>query len=72
MRGTGIKKEVEICATNITNKTKCLSTNAMKLGGKSVKTCSIYQNPVILCAIHHRRNPMKSALLLFIGATGVL
>jgi hypothetical protein len=32
MRGTGIEKEVEICATNITNKTKCMSTNAMKWG----------------------------------------
>jgi mannitol/fructose-specific phosphotransferase system IIA component len=31
MRGTGIEKEVEICATNITNKTKCMSTTAKKL-----------------------------------------
>jgi hypothetical protein len=23
MRGTGMEKEVEICATNITNKTQC-------------------------------------------------
>jgi hypothetical protein len=30
MRGTGIEKEVEICATNITNKTKCMSTNAKR------------------------------------------
>jgi hypothetical protein len=30
MRGTGIEKEVEICATSITNKTKCMSTNATK------------------------------------------
>jgi hypothetical protein len=29
MRGTGIEKEVEICATNITNKTKCISAHAM-------------------------------------------
>jgi hypothetical protein len=28
MRGTGIEKELEICATNITNKTKCMSTHA--------------------------------------------
>jgi hypothetical protein len=28
MRGTGIEMEVEICATNITNKTKCMSTHA--------------------------------------------
>jgi hypothetical protein len=32
MRGTGIEKEVEICATNIANKAKCMSTNAMKRG----------------------------------------
>jgi hypothetical protein len=30
MRGSGMEKEVEICATNITNKTKCKSTNAKK------------------------------------------
>jgi hypothetical protein len=30
MRGTRIEKEVEICATNLTNKTKCMSTNAKK------------------------------------------
>jgi hypothetical protein len=30
MHGTGIEKEVEICATNITNKTKCMSTNGKK------------------------------------------
>jgi hypothetical protein len=28
MRGTGIEKEVDICATNITNKTECMSTHA--------------------------------------------
>jgi hypothetical protein len=33
--------EVEICATNFTNKTKCMSTNAKKLGKKIVETCSI-------------------------------
>jgi hypothetical protein len=32
MCGTRIEKEVEICAINITNKTKCMSTNAMKRG----------------------------------------
>jgi hypothetical protein len=31
MRGTGIEKEVEICARDVTNKTKCLSTNAKKV-----------------------------------------
>jgi hypothetical protein len=30
MRGTGLKEEVEICATNLTNKTKCMSTDAKK------------------------------------------
>jgi hypothetical protein len=30
MRGTRIENEVEICATNITNKTERMSTNAMK------------------------------------------
>jgi hypothetical protein len=30
MRGTGIEKAVEICATNITNKTECTSTHAKK------------------------------------------
>jgi hypothetical protein len=30
MRGTGIEKEVEICATNLTNRTKCMSTHAKK------------------------------------------
>jgi hypothetical protein len=30
MRGTRIEKEVEICATNLANKTKCMSTNPNK------------------------------------------
>jgi hypothetical protein len=30
MRQTKIQKEVEICATNLANKTKCMSTNAKK------------------------------------------
>jgi hypothetical protein len=30
MNGTGMEKEVEICATNITNKTKCMSIIAKK------------------------------------------
>jgi hypothetical protein len=34
MRGTGIEKEAEICANNITNKTKSINTNAMKRVGK--------------------------------------
>jgi hypothetical protein len=39
-----MEKEIEICATNITNKTKRKNTNA----------------PVILCVIHHRQNPSES------------
>jgi hypothetical protein len=39
MRGNGIEEEVEICATNILNKTKCMSNYAKKLK-KFVKTCS--------------------------------
>jgi hypothetical protein len=42
MRGTWMEKEVEICATNLTNKTKCMSTIAKNWGKESVKTCSIY------------------------------
>jgi hypothetical protein len=30
MRGTRIEKEVEICATNLANKTKCMSKNTKK------------------------------------------
>jgi hypothetical protein len=30
MHGTEIEKEVEICATNLANKTKCMSTKAKK------------------------------------------
>jgi hypothetical protein len=30
MRGTGIEKMVEICAANLANKTKCLTTNKKK------------------------------------------
>jgi hypothetical protein len=32
MRATGVRKEVELCATIITNKTKCMSTSAIKCG----------------------------------------
>jgi hypothetical protein len=30
MRGTDMEKGVEICAKNVTNKTNCMITNAMK------------------------------------------
>jgi hypothetical protein len=42
MRGTRIEKEVQICATNLANKTKCMSTNAKKWGEKIVKTFNVY------------------------------
>jgi hypothetical protein len=42
MRGTRIKKEVKICATNVAKKTKCMGTNAKKWGGKFLKTLGIY------------------------------
>jgi hypothetical protein len=32
MRGTWKEKEIEICATNITNKTNCMGNNALKRG----------------------------------------
>jgi hypothetical protein len=32
MRGTRTEKEVDICATNLTNKIKCITTNARKRG----------------------------------------
>jgi hypothetical protein len=34
MHGTGLEKELEIGATKITNKTKCVNTNAKKLKKK--------------------------------------
>jgi hypothetical protein len=61
MRGTRREKAVEICATNLTNKTMCMSTNAPEYGNiqfpkrrvfysleyRSTKKKS--KNPVILC-----------------------
>jgi hypothetical protein len=44
MRGTEVKKEVEICATNIPNKTKCMSAIAIKWG----KICEDMYIPVVL------------------------
>jgi hypothetical protein len=42
MRGNRIEKEVKICAANLTNKTKCMSTNVKKWK-KNVKSCCIYR-----------------------------
>jgi hypothetical protein len=43
MGRTRIEKEVEIYATNLANKTKCMSANAKKWGKPIVKTRSIYR-----------------------------
>jgi hypothetical protein len=32
MHGTKMKKEAEICAANVANKSKCMSTSARKWG----------------------------------------
>jgi hypothetical protein len=55
MRGTRIEKEVEICATNLANKTKCMSTNAKKWGEK--KICEL--NSLNYSAISSQR-PLQS------------
>jgi hypothetical protein len=41
MRGNRIEKQVEICATNLANKSNCMSNNAKKWE-KSVKTYIVY------------------------------
>jgi hypothetical protein len=47
MRGTGIEKDIEICITNLANKTRRMSTNANKLktscGDFCEKSCK-YKN----------------------------
>jgi hypothetical protein len=53
MRGTKIEKEEEICATNLTNKTKSMSTNAKKWGK--------------VCVLHHRQNPSESTCRKFVS-----
>jgi hypothetical protein len=61
MRGTRIEKEVEIYATNLANKTKCMSTNANKWKNsvKTYWTIDKGQTPVILSVIYHRQNPFR-------------
>jgi hypothetical protein len=44
MRGTGIEKEVEIGATNLAKKAKCICTNAKKWGKKFVKFFLLWKN----------------------------
>jgi hypothetical protein len=56
MRGTGIEKEAEICATNITNKTKCMSTHAKKWGN-FVKTCSNTSSAI--CGVKPEHSRLK-------------
>jgi hypothetical protein len=41
MRGTRIEKEVEIYATNLANKTKCMSSNVQEKMEKCVNTCML-------------------------------
>jgi hypothetical protein len=47
MSGTGIEKEIEICGTNIANKTKCMSTTALILGTNCEDIVSQYPVPYI-------------------------
>jgi hypothetical protein len=49
MRGTRIEKEEEICATNLANKTKCISTNAKRATNCMKRYgCKICDKPVII------------------------
>jgi hypothetical protein len=59
MRGNRIENEVEICATNLASKTKCMSTNAKKYRtmGKVQKSSNS------VCVIHRRQNPLESIAL---------
>jgi hypothetical protein len=49
MRGTRIETEVEICATDVANKIKCMSTNAKGL-------CPLYHNCQVLIEIQDIQN----------------
>jgi hypothetical protein len=60
MRGTGIENEVEICATKITNTTRCMNTNAMERG----KICgrkSIYEEIILKTSCKYVDNTRRSA-----------
>jgi hypothetical protein len=54
MRGTGIEKEVEICATNLTNKTNCTNTHVKKWK-HFVKTCSNTTSAIFEVKPEHSR-----------------
>jgi hypothetical protein len=56
MRGTRIEKEVEIYATNIANKTKCMGTNAKK-GKQFVKT--VVSTASAICGIEPKHSRPK-------------
>jgi hypothetical protein len=56
MRWAGIEEEVDIYATNLTNKTKCMSTRAKKLK-KNVKTCSNITSAI--CAVKPEYSRLK-------------
>jgi hypothetical protein len=43
MHGIMIEKEVEMYATDLANKTKCMSTNAQEKLKKKLKTYSAYR-----------------------------
>jgi hypothetical protein len=51
------RKEVEICATNITNKTKCMSIHAKKWKKKIVKTCS--NTTRAICGVKYEPSRLK-------------
>jgi hypothetical protein len=53
MRGTGIEKEIEICAINVTNKTRRKSTHAKKWKNFFVKTCSNITGKKGDSCLHH-------------------
>jgi hypothetical protein len=56
MRGTRIEKEVEICATDLANKTKCMNANAKKWK-KFLKTCLSTANTI--CGVKSKPSRLK-------------
>jgi hypothetical protein len=56
MHGSGIEKAVEICATNLASKTKCMSTHAKKLKN-CVKTCS--DTTSAICGVKPEHSRLK-------------
>jgi hypothetical protein len=70
MRRTRIRNEVEICARNLANKTKCMSTNAKKWGNNlrrhAVSTtsaiCGQFHAPTVLSLGNRPRYPFDKGL----------